>query len=338
METLLLKERLEQFKKENPKTRVREIADSLGVSEADLVHCAETTTMLRPDFESILKDVEKLGKVMALTRNDYAVHERKGIYSETSFTGKIGLVANADIDLRLFMFYWAHAFAVNENGRKSLQFFDKWGQAIHKIYITEDSNLSAYEELINIYKIDKKEALVIETQILSKKEEIKDEEIDIEAFQKSWIELQDTHEFFSMLTRFGVSRIQAMRLAPDTYTHQLTVNSVETLLHKVSETGIDFMVFIGNKSCIQIHTGKANKIVRTGPWINILDEEFSMHLRDEQLTSVWLVKKPTNLGIIHSLEAYDKDGELIVQFFGKRKPNVPERDDWRKVVNSLIIS
>lgn len=95
------------------------------------------------------------------------------------------------------------------------------------------------------------------------------------------------------------------------------------------------MVFIGNNSCLQIHTGKAERIVRTGPWINVLDAEFNMHLRDDAIESVWIVKKPTDLGLVHSIEAYDNEGKLIVQFFGKRKPNIPEREDWREVVDLL---
>ena len=32
------------------------------------------------------------------------------------------------------------------------------------------------------------------------------------------------------------------------------------------------------------------------------------------------------------LEVFDEAGEMIVQFFGKRKPGIPEREDWRTLV------
>lgn len=95
------------------------------------------------------------------------------------------------------------------------------------------------------------------------------------------------------------------------------------------------MVFTGSAGCIQIHTGEIKKLVQTGPWFNVLDPEFNMHLREDGIASVWLVKKPTTDGPVHSLEVFDQDGNIIVQFFGKRKPGIPESEDWRAVLNSF---
>jgi len=57
-----------------------------------------------------------------------------------------------------------------------------------------------------------------------------------------------------------------------------------------------------------------------------------MHLREDGITSVWLVKKPTTDGAVHSLEVFDKNGDILVQFFGKRKPGIPEDEAWRRVL------
>lgn len=61
-------------------------------------------------------------------------------------------------------------------------------------------------------------------------------------------------------------------------------------------------------------------------------------LREDAIADVWLVKKPTDYGIVTSLEAFDTDGNLIVQFFGKRKPHIPEREDWRRVVADYAVA
>ena len=87
----------------------------------------ENTVMLDIPFDAILKAVPSLGHVMALTRNEYCVHERKGIYRHISFTPHAGLVLGEDIDLRLFINQWKLGFAVKDNGNKSLQFFDAHG-------------------------------------------------------------------------------------------------------------------------------------------------------------------------------------------------------------------
>ena len=48
------------------------------------------------------------------------------------------------------------------------------------------------------------------------------------------------------------------------------------------------------------------------------------------------MRKPTADGIVSSLEAYDSDGELILQLFGERKPGQPEQAVWRELVESHV--
>jgi len=335
--TISLKEQYQQFKAENPKVRIRDAAKQLGVSEAELVATGDGNVALRPEFEDILKEIRTLGHVMALTRNDHAVHERKGSYTKATFNGHVGLVVNPDIDLRLFMNAWHFGFAVTEGERLSLQFFDKDGEAVHKIYLTETSDMQAYEALIAKYKAAVQDGHLQTEPVDKSIVETPDSEIDVAGFRQAWLDLQDTHHFFGMLRDFGVARRQAMRLAPEGHATRITVASMKRILEGVSERDLEIMVFIGSRGCIQIHTGKAKKLLQTGPWFNVLDPEFNMHLREDGIESVWLVKKPTEDGIVTSLEAFDADGNVIVQFFGKRKPRIPEREDWRQVVTDYAV-
>src|SRR5690554_2814479 len=141
--TLSLKEQWNQLKKDQPRLRIRNAADALGVSEVELLatRIGEGVTRLNPDFKDILLEIESLGKVMALTRNEECVHERKGIYLNADFSNPhAGLFVGEDIDLRIFLSHWKKVFAViEENARgisRSLQFFGKDGEAIHKIFLT----------------------------------------------------------------------------------------------------------------------------------------------------------------------------------------------------------
>ncbi len=335
--TLTLKEQYQSFKTANPKVRIRDAAKQLGVSEAELVATGNDNVALKPEFENILKEISTLGHVMALTRNDYAVHERKGTYTNATFNGHVGLVANPDIDLRLFMNAWHFGYAVQEGDRRSLQFFDKDGEAVHKIYLTEQSNVPAFEALVEKYTSEAQGESPQTTPIDKTVNETPDSEIDVAGFQQAWLELKDTHAFFGLLQKFGVARRQSMRLAPEGHATEISVSSLKRILEGVSERDLDIMVFIGSRGCIQIHTGKTKKLLQTGPWFNVLDPAFNMHLREDAIADVWLVRKPTKDGIVTSLEAFDAAGNMIVQFFGKRKPNIPEREDWRQVVTDYAV-
>lgn len=334
---LTLKEQYATLKEENPKMRIRDAAKQLSVSEAELVATNEKNIALRPEFQDILKEIQSLGYVMALTRNDDAVHERKGVYTKAGFNGHIGLVANPDIDLRLFMNAWHFGFAVWEGERQSLQFFDQDGGAVHKIYLTDLSDKQAFDALVKKYKADRQGQSIQVVSIDKSVIENPDSSIDIKSFQESWLALKDTHDFFSLLTKYGVSRKQAMRLAPKDYAVESSWTSLKKLLEAVSERDLEIMVFIGNRGCIQIHTGKAKRLIQTGPWFNILDPEFDMHLREDAIDSVWLVRKPTSEGSVSSIEVFDANDKMIVQFFGKRKPRTPECERWREVVEEFIL-
>ncbi len=333
-----LKEKWEQLKSENPKLRIRDAARTLGASEMELLATGlgAGVTRLEGDWKVFLAEVLSLGKVMALTRNDNAVHERKGIYDNVSFQGgHVGTVLNPDIDLRLFMTNWETGFAVNENDRLSYQFFDKSGEAVHKIYCTEDSNLEAYAALTEKYTAAVQNEIPETVAYPPTPEEKSDSEIDTAGFQESWLNIKDTHEFFGLLRRFNVSRHQAMRLAPADHVKKVDNDFMRQMLIAAAEQKVPIMVFVGNRGCIQIHSGAIHKVMEAGPWFNILDPDFNLHVRETAIAHSYIVKKPSVDGIVTSLEVYDDQGEMIVQFFGERKPGIPELDGWRKVIKEL---
>lgn len=335
--TTSLKEQYEQLKTANPKMRIRNMAEALNVSEAQLValRTGAGVTRLKPDFEGILKDVHTIGQVMALTRNDHAVHERKGVYDNMSFDGPVGLAVNPDIDLRLFMSSWTFAFAVAEGDRKSIQFFDKSGAAVHKIYMTGESNEAAYEALVHKFTSENQEAELTTEAYPAAPEELPDAAIDIASFQQGWIDLKDTHDFFGLTRKFRLTRTQALRLAPEGYVQQMPNDISRKMLQAAAEQQVPIMVFVGNRGCIQIHTGTVEKLMEAGPWYNVLDPMFNLHLDETAIASSFIVKKPSVDGMITAIEVFDEKGELIVQFFGKRKPGIPELETWRSLVAGI---
>lgn len=338
-----LKSQWEALKAENPHLRIRNAAEQLGVSEAELVATGigETATRLRNEFAAILTEVEKLDKVMALTRNDECVHERKGVYLNPDFSSPFaGLFVGEDIDLRIFLAHWDKAYAVAEKSehgdRKSLQFFGKDGLAIHKIYLTKDSNEAAFDALVEQFKSDNQSTEETTVEVPLVIDEKPDSEIDIPAFHEAWLNLPDTHAFFGMLKKFGVTRTQALRLAPnDHLAKQVDKEAVVKMLEGAAENKTPIMCFVGNRGNIQIHTGLVRKTMWHNQWFNVMDPDFNLHLDTSKIAQVWIVRKPTSDGEVTALEVYNEMGEIIVQFFGKRKPGVPELTEWRELVATL---
>ncbi len=328
---------------EQPTLRIRNAAQALGVTELELLvlGLGETATRLRPEFAAILGQVEKLGHVMALTRNDDVVHERKGTYLNPSLgQGPVGLFVGDDIDLRIFWGPWGHAFAVNEEGkggaRLSLQFFGHDGEAIHKIYLTEKSDVNAYETLVDTFRSDDQSAAVTVQPRKTAPAEMPDAAVDAAGLREAWLGLKDTHDFYMLLGRFRVTRTQALRLAPEGgYAVPVDNKALRQVLTNAAQRDLPIMVFVGNPGMIQIHTGPVKNVVDARGWFNVLDPGFNLHLREEAITQSWIVRKPTTDGMVTALECYAANGDQLVQVFGKRKPGIPELEEWRALAGEV---
>lgn len=334
-----LKEQWAEFRKNNPKVRIRDAAHQLGVSEAQLVAtgCGETATRLEGTWRDVLDAVSPIGRVMALTRNEHAVHEKKGLYQGLETAGHVGLVHTEGIDLRIFFSRWKLGFVVSEDSgqafmRHSLQFFDGAGHALHKIFLQPESNFAALDELVKRFRSDNQSPVqVVEPETTSKTIR-PDADIDVQGLQQAWYTLKDTHDFFGMLRTFEVERTQAFRLVGADLARPVSTQSARQVLTLASEQEVSMMVFVGNPGIIQIHTGPVSKIVPYGDWINVMDPEFNLHLRETGIASAWIVRKPTLDGDVTSLELFDQDGNNIALFFGERKPGKPELQSWRNVL------
>jgi putative hemin transport protein len=325
------------LRREQPRLRARDAAERLAVSEAELTasRLDLDTLRLQPDWAQLLPALGELGYVMVLTRNEHCVHERKGHYREVtvSANGQMGLVVSADIDLRLFLGGWASVFAIEEQtakgAQRSVQVFDRQGTAVHKVFLTDDSQLGAWAPLLERFKAAEQSA-VLDLLPLPNTASLKvDALIDVNALRVGWSTLKDTHHFFALLKTHGSTRTQALRLAGREWAEPLAVHELPKLLEQLAAREVPIMLFVGNRHCIQIHSGPVKNLCWLDTWFNVLDPEFNLHLQTAGVAVLWRVRKPSSDGVITSWEAFDANGELVVQLFGARKPGIAERQDWR---------
>lgn len=318
-------------------------AASLGISEAEwlLTHSPSVVRQLRADIHGIFARLTRLGPVMALTRNHACVHEKDGVYDAIDLGKAMGLVLNHDIDLRLFLNRWVHALSVDtplDEGqiRRSIQFFDAAGVAVHKIFSRTATDMGAWDALIADFVDDAADAMPLFVPYPAKAADSPDSNIDVADLRRRWDTMKDVHDFFAMLKKVGVGRLQAMRLAGAPHARRLPVDVVLPMLKAASHDQVPIMCFVGNEGCIQIHSGPVSRIQPMGPWINVLDPGFNLHLRGDLVAHAFAVWKPQADSAVNSIELFDAEGVLIAQFFGERKPGMPERTDWQQLVEALV--
>ncbi|TCV96197.1 putative hemin transport protein [Luteibacter rhizovicinus] len=331
-----------RLRQDEPLLRARDVAARLGVSEGELVasRCGDGVIRLEGTFADLIRDLPSLGRVMVLTRNDYCVHEKKGQYDNVDASGSMGIVLAEDIDLRLFFRHWHFGFAVRETSRgrelESLQFFDGDGRAVHKVYLTEGTDRSAWRALVHRYTAAVQSPLLelvdVADPLPSRRP---DAEVNVDSLRDGWRALRDPHDFFALLKRHQTTRTQALRLVGDEFAQRVDNGSMRSMLEGAAATEVPLMIFVGSPGVVQIHTGPVKNIKVADPWLNVLDEGFNLHLREGRIVESWVVRKPVPEGVVTSLELYAEDGTQIAQVFGKRKPGVPERDDWRALLAGL---
>lgn len=336
-----LKQAWTRYLERHPQTRIRDAAHALGVGEAQLLatDCGSGVVRLGArdgNWGALIEDLKPLGRVMALTRNDEAVHERKGEYSRTELfpAHRMGQVLDEGIDLRLFFHVWAHVFAIDEEAqagkrRRSIQFFDARGDAIHKVFLQEEGDAAAFAEYVARHRVEDQTPTLEVQPAPAAQDERPDSEIDVEGFRREWLAMTNTHEFFGLTRKFQVTRTQALRLASPDMVREVSNASLQRLLEEVSSDETPIMIFVGNHGCIQIHSGPVRNVKVSGAWLNVLDPDFNLHVREDLIQRSWVVRKPTSEGIVTSLELYNASGGQIALVFSKRKDYKEESGEWR---------
>lgn len=328
------------FQGENPKMRTRDQADTLGISEAQLVaaSCGAGVMRIEAHPDRVMETAQKLGEVMALTRNPSCVHEKIGRYANYHPGKHAAMILTPEIDLRIFPAHWCHAFMVEtaiENGtRRSLQVFDAAGDAVHKIFLREGASLTAWDALrLSGALADQGRTLDVAPRQPTEAAKANPDKADL--LREEWRRMTDTHQFLRLVSKMKMNRLGAYRIAGAPFVRALDTGAVDTMLHRLAETVIAVMVFVGNRGCIQIHSGPVETLRPMGPWQNVMDPGFNLHLRRDRIAEVWAVEKQTRAGPTTSVEAFDEDGGLILQVFGLRKDTGDHRAAFADLVADL---
>lgn len=344
--TLNIIHKYENLREQEPNIRAIDAAKKLHITEAELIaaQVGEAVTKLdHTQLENILKEFKKLKHVMALTRNEQVVSEISGCYEKIYCTESNGTktaiaINPGGIDLRLFLSKWYSVFAVHNNPKhSSIQFFDKHGVAVHKVFTTEYTDMSAFKQLVATLQapLQSTELAIIAPDIVV--DEYKPlAEIDIKGFREGWKNLQNVHHFPALLAEFAVSRTQGLEIAGQQWAQEISPECLTDIFEAVQDQQSELMIFVGNHAAVQIYSGKLMNLKQVGSWYNVLDSEFNLHVQNQQFTRAFAVKKPTDNGTteVHSIEFFDAAGTVLT-LFGRRTEGGVQPAQWVNLCNQL---
>lgn len=327
-----------ELKEENPGKYARDIAGLMNISEAELTFArvGHDAWRLRGDVREILAALESVGETKCICRNDYAVHEQVGAFTHQHLSGHAGLILNPRaLDLRLFLNQWASVFHISEatahGERQSIQFFDHQGDALLKVYATDNTDLTAWGDLLTRFIFAGNPPLALKTADVPAHAENPDASL----VDTEWRAMTDVHQFFSLLKRHNLSRQQAFRLVGDDLACRVDNTALAQLLETARQDGNEIMIFVGNRGCVQIFTGVVEKLMPMKGWLNIFNPAFTLHLLEDAIAESWVTRKPTADGHVTSLELFAADDTQIAQLYGQRSEGEPEQSQWRSQIDAL---
>ncbi|OAI28561.1 ChuX/HutX family heme-like substrate-binding protein [Methylomonas koyamae] len=305
---------------DHPHLRPRDAASALGVSEAELVAtgCGDNAIRLRPDWPALIDAVGTLGPVMALTRNDVAVHEKTGLYEHLRLCGELLLVSGHNIELCLLTGRWHSGYATTEQSRigprRSLQFFDADGEAVHKIYLTEHSDAERFRRLA--------EAFAAADQTPS---------ADIPYAEPAgfdWAAAQGLPDLWQRLAPLCTGK--PLAAAGFVSGHQF-----RELMQQLARMALPLQILTANAGALQLHTGPVQNLRITDPWFNVLDQGFNLHLNEKGVAEAAIVHTRHDRHTLRGLQLRDRLGQTVAAVFGDYDPADGESLLWREFIDAL---
>lgn len=305
-----------------PHLRIRDAAATLGVSEAELLAtgCGDNAIRLQAgDWPALLSGVAELGPVMALTRNAAAVHEKTGDYGRPEIHGRLAVVAGRRVDLCLALSDWYCAYAVSEpsaNGpRRSLQFFGADGEAVHKIYLAEGADTGAYQRLIERHRAADQHAWL---------------ELPATAPTAPWLnpepELPAAWQRWTALWRHAGTRQAAERLPAGLF---------RDFIGLLAQTLLPIHILTASRAALQVHAGPVQNPRITGPWFNILDPRFNLHLNETAIDHLAIAELAFRHQRFSGLLLRDRAGRTVAAVCGEFDEDAGESPPWRDFLAAL---
>ncbi|ASK21521.1 ChuX/HutX family heme-like substrate-binding protein [Halomonas sp. N3-2A] len=335
-----------------PRLPAIDIAERLSISEGELqaARLGRDVWTLPLAPKDLAARLPLLGRVKALTRSRLAVLEQTGDYPDLDGGPQTGLLLDpGGLDLRLLYSHWHWACLIrdpihapihgsnraplpteNEQGqwRWSLQIFNQHGCAIHKSFALENPLPRPWGALAALGTLDT-------PAFTQSAPRLKRALPEAPTLASEWAAMRDVHQFFALLQRHHLERLEANQLMEGRYTRALPVDALENLLTKASQRALPLMLFVASPGCVQIRTGTLPEPQRARGWLNLFGEQFTLHLNDTAIEQVWQVSKPNRDGGVTSVEAFDAEGSLVLQIYAERQEGRVERPEWRQLLNEL---
>jgi len=272
----------------NSKLRIRDISNKLNVSEAELLSLSVNDSVsflsindFNQFFTYLLSNIDK---VMFLIRSEFVVHEKIIIPFQykiinDSIINKKNNSLLIKFNSETFKYSFFEIKKHNNRNLKSFQFFDYYGTSVLKIYLKGKKDVE-FENLANQYKIEYK--YQIQKDFTSDK----------------YIQFKNKH---------------SDKIPP----HSDFKLTLRQLLNGIAKKSIPVNIYAFGIECMQCHSDIIKNIVDYGPWLNVMDKNFNIHVLENKISFFKSGIRDDN----NCIDFYDINNNLVLSISGKKGQN-----------------
>ncbi len=311
------------------------------LTEVQRIALHPSATRLQGEFSALLARLAALGNLTEVTRNSSALLEKDNVSGALYMTNEMELAPAEALHLRIFYPQWVHGYALEEQdsgtntAQHSLQFFDCLGSMMHKIMLSNSSDVTAFKQLVSDHAAAEQLTPAHLLPQPADGTETALRKIDVDALRSEWAQPHNHADFLQRQESFDQQRLRKLRLAGKAFAYQVANDSARIILQRMTEFGTAILAQVGNAGIVQAYYGKIKKFGIRDSRLKIMNTGFRMLLREDHIYSVWVTKKPTTDGIITALELFNRQGMQIASFLSKKDNGQPEPLEWRDSIMRL---
>lgn len=339
-ETNDIRLRWEQLKSYHPELSPTTAAEKLKLSEIELFQSArgENLKILNDHFGELFAEIEKIEPFKILIRNKSCIQEINGSFNIKNLKeSEIIEISNDLGNLNIRMDELKYCFSIKFETENSFRFFDSKGSSVLRIITNPDINQKLFDKITEKF-ISKDQDAAIKIESAETVLNQNSAEINLQEFHNDWKNLNTIDDFQQILKKHNLSRWQAVHNAPvDFFAAKIKNRKVVNLLEEIIESEIPIKIYTENSCCVQSYHGKIENSSWHGSWFNVFAPDFGFHFDSSKVIESRIVRKPTNAGIISSIECFDGNDEMMFEIFCDRENEDPELNEWRALLNQFEV-
>lgn len=301
-----IRRRYEQLRSESPTLSAAGIAARIGVTEAELVAARVgcCVTRLRPEWRAILTRLGTLGPVKISTKSSLAKLAVVTRYPQTQSSERFLTFSSETADIRFSLGNVGSGFLLaTPNPRtgkreRALEFFTREGHLAHRIELMPRSNVDAFEEIVEHF-VARDNRMDTEAVVPMNLRNPARPALDRQAFLDGWAGLKGPADFYELLRRHHLSRVEAIEAVAGVFSKQMELPCFQAYLRGLREGARPSTVMVSNHACAHAFRG-------------MFDDQITFE--PDQKIVVWRVDRPSARGTLRSIEVFDGNGREAATF------------------------